>query len=644
MTSSELASWQQQLYTADKALMTMIYTDGSSQLREPVELISKRRVDGSDDSEGKASFILVSILVTNPSGCSSYPLTFPLTNGGLQRASDMAKTFLLNLLDCKITKVCFYAQELMHAILHHYQLIPERGYPSWEVFDPKVASWLLNPDNPPITFSELLDKHLEGRYTMAAAVGLVSNETHLSDLALLDPVMTDLSRKLRQEELWDLFTNIEVKLTPVLSAMEVQGIKVSGETLHEYGGILQRHMAKAEMRCYRAAGHPFQINSHVQLRQVLFEELKLDQQCRGQKLARTNVQNLKSTSEAVLHKLRGIHPLPELVLSFRQLVKMKSTYVDGIVDYITRQGYIHTSWEQTTASSGRLQSANPNIQNIPRQPVDLEEEERSEEQTCSTGHNATALRMREPFVSHDGWTFVAADFQSMELRLLAHLSKDQVLLDIFNQNSAGDIFVQLTCEWLGVIETKVSAAQRDRTKRIVYSVIYGVGPERLAETLGVSKDDAKAFTKSFLGKFKGINSFTHGCIADCQRHGFVRTISRRWRHIKNINSQNFHARAHAERQAVNFVVQGSAADICKLAMINTVHELNRKTHLRARLLVQIHDELLFEVHDEDLSEVKDLLKSVMEETAESCGPRIKFLVPLPVSLSTGKSWGRLQAA
>ncbi|XP_071497964.1 DNA polymerase nu-like [Diadema antillarum] len=334
--------------------------------------------------------------------------------------------------DQKIEAPARFNEEIKRGKTFYITCNLETGYPSWEVLDPKVASWLLNPDNPPITFSELLDKHLEGRYTMAAAIGRVSNEIHLSDLALLDPVMTDLSRKLQQEELCGLFTNIEVKLTPILSAMEVQGIKVSGGTLHEYGGILQ----------------------------VLFEELKLDQQCRGQKLARTNVQNLKSTSEAVL-------------------VKMKSTYIDGIVDYITRVPRLHPYELGTNYSF---------VWTI------------TIRQSC-TGHNATALRMREPFVSHDGWTFVAADFQSMELRLLAHLSKDQVLLDVFNPNSAGDIFVQLTCEWLGVSETKVSAAERDRTKRIVYSVIYGVGPERLAETLGVSKDDAKVFTKSFLGKY-----------------------------------------------------------------------------------------------------------------------------------------------
>nr|XP_054765667.1 DNA polymerase nu-like [Lytechinus pictus] len=494
--------------------------------------------------------------------------------------------------------------------------------------DPKIACWLLDPDNPPVTFSEILKTFVAGKFHL-------SSNNHLMDLKLLGPVMEHLTDSLQRKNLWELFVKLEVPLIPILAGMEVQGIQVDQKKLISYSNILKDELRAVERQCYKEAGHPFQITSHIQLRQVLFDELKLDELCPGQKLQRTNVQNLKSTSEAVLHKLKSLHPLPELVLNHRQLVKLKSTYIDGLSDYVSG-GYVHTSWEQTSAASGRLQSANPNIQNIPKQPFKLHKG------TDGSVADGPTLWMREPFYPQDGYSFIAADFQSIELRILAHLSQDPVLLKVFNDAGSTDIFVQLTCEWLGLSPDDVKTTDRERTKRIVYSVVYGVGAERLAETLNDTKENAKAFTKSFLGKFKGVNSFAQRCISECQRHGHVRTIFHRHRLISNINSLNFHARSHAERQAVNFVIQGSAADICKLAMINVMKVLSERNSIRARLLVQIHDELLFEVHDEDIDEVKGILKSVMEAAPTLGDPTCRLKVPLPVSLSIGNNWGHLK--
>ncbi|XP_030848267.1 DNA polymerase nu-like [Strongylocentrotus purpuratus] len=614
MSPSELAKLQEIVSESSEMLMMLTYTDGSTQLREPNE--PRKRALSSLHEDGVANSVLVA--VQRKAAKKEYMfVSFPLAglHVGKENASEATRNVLLEILQSNTRKVCFDAQELMHAIIINYRLDPQSGCNKWVIMDPKIACWLLDPDNPPVTFSGMLKTFLAGKYNDQTP------NNHLAHLELLGPVIGDLTNKLQRKNLWELFINLEVPLIPILD--EIKDV---------------------ERQCYKKAGHPFQITSHIQLRQVLFDELKLDELCPGQKLARTNVQNLKSTSEMVLHKLKDLHPLPELVLTHRQLVKLKSTYLDGLSDYVSG-GYIHTSWDQTSAASGRLQSSNPNIQNIPKQPLQVHKDANGSvvnESTVSSTAPATTLWMREPFFSHEGWSFIAADFQSIELRILAHLSQDAVLLKVFNDAGSTDIFVQLTCEWLGLNLEDVKTGDRERTKRIVYSVIYGVGAERLAETLNDTKENAKAFTKSFLVKFKGVNTFAQRCISECQRHGHVKTIFHRHRLISNISSQNFHVRSHAERQAVNFVIQGSAADICKLAMIHIMTVLSERNTVRARLLVQIHDELLFEVHDEDINEVKDILKTVMESTPTLGESICQLKVPLPVSLSYGKTWGHLK--
>nr|XP_054765668.1 DNA polymerase nu-like [Lytechinus pictus] len=625
MLPLELTELHETLSQSDEILMMLTYTDGSTQLREPNE--TKKSASATTHMDGAAKSVLVA--VQQKTAQKEYVfVSFPLSGPGKENKSEETRKVLIDILQSKSRTICFDAQELMHAIIINYRLDPQLGCNKWMIMDPKIACWLLDPDNPPVTFSEILKTFVAGKFHL-------SSNNHLMDLKLLGPVMEHLTNNLRRKNLWELFINLEVPLIPILAGMEVQGIQVDQKKLISYSNILKDELKAVERQCYKEAGHPFQITSHIQLRQVLFDELKLDKLCPGQKLQRTNVQNLKSTSEAVLHKLKSLHPLPELVLNHRQLVKLKSTYIDGLSDYVSG-GYVHTSWEQTSAASGRLQSANPNIQNIPKQPFKLHKV------TDGSVADGPTLWMREPFYPQDGWSFIAADFQSIELRILAHLSQDPVLLKVFNDAGSTDIFVQLTCEWLGVSPDDVKTTDRERTKRIVYSVVYGVGAERLAETLNDTKENAKAFTKSFLGKFKGVNSFAQRCISECQRHGHVRTIFHRHRLISNINSLKFHARSHAERQAVNFVIQGSAADICKLAMINIMKVLSERNSIRARLLVQIHDELLFEVHDEDIDEVKGILKSVMEAAPTLGDSTCRLKVPLPVSLSIGKNWGHLK--
>ncbi|XP_071792633.1 DNA polymerase nu-like isoform X2 [Asterias amurensis] len=619
----------ERLTEVDEVYMCLVYRDGSSQLREPQSSSNKKHCIGPSDDT--AECLVIAYTKQGETGVRKTMsqlegISLPLKNADIEVHQWSRKTLLNVMSNESIQKVCFDAQEMIHAVLVSFNLDPVTAS-KWLVFDPKVAAWLLDADHPPVTFTDLLTTYLPDYKKCSATY---------KDLAVLGSVMKHLFPLLKEANLWQLFQDLEMRLCPILAAMEVQGISVHSKTLVKYAEILQSKILQVEQETYKAAGHPFQIASHTQLRHILFEELHLDKLCQGKKLARTNVLNLKSTSETVLNKLQSLHPLPKLVLRYRQLVKLKSTYVDGLLESVDH-GCIHTSWEQTAAASGRLQSANPNLQNIPKQSVVVEGTVNDNEQ-----HGCVSILARKPFVSHTGWSFIAADFQSIELRLLAHLSNDPVLLRAFNKKDCQDIFAELTSQWLGMPSTEVTTLQREKTKRIVYSVIYGVGPDKLAETLSVSREEAKTFTKSFLSTFRGVSSFTRSCISCCQRHGFVQTILKRRRLIPNINSCNFHVRSHAERQCVNFVVQGSAADVCKVAMIQVVHALAARPTLKARLLVQIHDELLLEVADEDVEQVKGILKAKMEVKEFHFGSGVHLQVPLPVSISTGTNWGQLE--
>lgn len=247
---------------------------------------------------------------------------------------------------------------------------------------------------------------------------------------------------------------------------------------------------------------------------------------------------------------------------------------------------------------------------------------------------------RDAYRSREGWLLLAADFQSIELRLLSHLSEDPSLIQIFNDKQCADVFTTLASQWLGKSREEVQVHERERTKRIVYSVIYGVGSEKLGHTLKVSVDEAKGFTESFLGRFPRIKEFTRRSIESCQRNGYVSTILNRRRWLPHIKSYDFTQRSQAERQAVNFIVQGSAADICKAAMIQVITAISEGTS--ARLLLQIHDELLLEVPEDEMKKVTASVKSIMESTEKLCGGKVKLKVPLPVSISIGQTWGHME--
>jgi DNA polymerase I-like protein with 3'-5' exonuclease and polymerase domains len=295
------------------------------------------------------------------------------------------------------------------------------------------------------------------------------------------------------------------------------------------------------------------------------------------------------------------------------------------LDVHVRGGRIRPTWLQTGTATGRLSCINPNLQNIPSQSV----------QVAIDGEPACEVDPRLAFEADEGCLLLACDWAQIELRLLAHLSDDASLIRLFNNAACPDFFRALAAEWLCIPLADVKPEDRANAKRIAYAVIYGIGPANLADHLGVTQDKARAFMKSFLRRYPSVEKFQQRTLAGCRTEGFVTTIMRRRRPYPDIRSQNAQAKGHAERSAVNFAIQGSAADICKAAMVSAMHALAERPDLSARLVLQIHDELIFVVSEADIGDVAQLVRQSMTAV-------YKLKVPLAVSIKVGKNWASLE--
>ncbi|NXX20442.1 DPOLN polymerase, partial [Podargus strigoides] len=349
--------------------------------------------------------------------------------------------------------------------------------------------------------------------------------------------------------LWKLFCTLELPLIKILAVMETHRIHVNKQELKKTSEILGLRLKELEQEAHEVAGERFLLTSSCQLREVLFEKLKLNALCEN--LHRTEMQQLVSTSEVVLNKLQDLHPLPKIILEYRRVHKMKSTYVDGLRTCM-RKGFISSTWNQTGTVTGRLSAKHPNIQGISKHPVRLTKKQyvKGKEEEIVT------ISPRTLFVSKKGYTFLAADFSHIELRILADLSSEPELLKLFQEPETTDIFSTLASQWKGIPSEQVKHADREQAKRIVYSVVYGAGKERLADCLGVTPLQASQFIESFMQKYKKVYEFTKKTIEQCRNKGYVVSIMGRKRPLANINAQDYKLRTQAERQAVNFVVQG----------------------------------------------------------------------------------------
>jgi DNA polymerase-1 len=385
--------------------------------------------------------------------------------------------------------------------------------------------------------------------------------------------------------------------------MESTGVLIDRELLADMSRQFAIALAHIERRIQEAAGTEFNLNSTPQLRQVLFGKLQLPI------LKKTKTG--PSTDVDVLEQLAAMgHAVPQLLIEYRELAKLKSTYVDALPGYVHPQtGRIHTSYNQVGAATGRLSSVEPNLQNIPVRT------ERGES-------------IRRAFIAQPGWRLLVADYSQIELRLLAHFSEDPAFVEAFSRG--GDIHRQTAALIFGVAQDQVTAEMRARAKTINFATIYGQGPFALARQLGISQDDAKAFIRQYFERFAGVRAWLDRTIAEARTRGYVETLFGRRRYIPELHDRNFNIRSFGERTATNSPLQGSAADLIKVAMIR-IHEGLRTAGLATRMLLQVHDELVFESPAEETGPATELVKRHMEGAAE-------LRVPLLVSIGVGMNW------
>ncbi|MBW2618856.1 MAG: DNA polymerase I, partial [Deltaproteobacteria bacterium] len=413
-----------------------------------------------------------------------------------------------------------------------------------------------------------------------------------------------LAPRLTELGLNGVFDEIEMPLIPVLSKMEKAGVRVDQGQLSRMSDDLSRRLEVLSERIIEAAGFNFNPNSPQQLGQVLFEKLNLPQ---GKK---TKKKTGYSTDAEVLEALRPLHPLPGLVLDHRSLTKLKSTYVDALAGLIHPQtGRIHTHYNQTITATGRLSSSEPNLQNIPV---------RSEE----------GRLIRRAFVAPEGFLFVSADYSQIELRLLAHYAKDPALIEAFNRDE--DIHTRTAAEIFGVMPGMVDAELRRQAKAINFGLIYGKTAYGLAKDLNISTGQAAKFIKAYFDRYTGVKRFQEETISQARKQGYVTTLWGRRRYLPELTSSNQMKRKMAERMAINMPLQGSAADLIKIAMI-ALDQAIKERGLEARLILQVHDELIVEVRAEEAEEAVALVRSAMEGAA-------RLNVPLKVGVGQGANW------
>ncbi|KAJ8727818.1 hypothetical protein PYW08_016203 [Mythimna loreyi] len=519
--------------------------------------------------------------------------------------------------------VCYEARGVLIYLATHLQM----EINTIDMYDAKIGASLLDPDNSPENFTDL-QKLLSftAPFTIATECTLQKAAWYMS---LLRQCWAKLYGMLVEDSLWNVFVEIEMKLLPIIADMERRGVCIDVAKLNTMEEVLLTRIKLVEQQCYKAAGKNFQINSAMQVRAILYDELQLDTKC-NIKIRETVCKGAKSTSESMLRSLASEHPLPRLILEYRRLHKAHATFLTGIAQHV-KDGVVRPTWVQTAAATGRIASNNPNLQAIPKAPFSLV-------MFPDADDDRSQLQFRSVYVARAGCVLLAADFKHVECRVFAHAAHDHALRGAL---AAGDdLFQVLAAQWLKKPEAAIVSEERERTKRLVYASLYGAGTRKLMEILDVTYQEALQVAASFNRTFPSLKAFGRAVVERCAAAGGrLSTLCGRARRFLHINSDDFALKSHAERQAINFVVQGSAADLCKSAMILTEQQLRCSAPpLDARLLLQIHDELVWEVRTGDLDRAAEIIKQVME----GCGQRCGLDVSLPVALSTGRDWGSMR--
>ncbi|WP_066313823.1 DNA polymerase I [Bacillus sp. FJAT-29814] len=481
-------------------------------------------------------------------------------------------------------------------------------------FDILVASYIINPSDNLEDLAAIAGKYNvrniqsdESFYGKGAKRKVPEGDALAGHLVRKAMVMSQLQETLDDElhrnEQFELFAELEMPLSLILADMESTGIKVERERLEAMGRELNERLIEIEEKICELAGEKFNINSTKQLGVILFEKLGLP----PFKKTKTGY----STSADVLEKLAGKHEIIEHILLYRQLGKLQSTYIEGLLKFIDpKTQKVHTRFQQTLTSTGRLSSIDPNLQNI---PIRLEE----------------GRRIRQAFVpSEPGWAIFAADYSQIELRVLAHISKDEKLIQAFRDDL--DIHTKTAMEVFHVSDDEVTSNMRRHAKAVNFGIVYGISDYGLSQSLGITRKEAGSFIDRYLNSYPGVKEYMDEIVHMAKQSGYVTTLLHRRRYLPEITSRNFNLRSFAERTAMNTPIQGSAADIIKKAMIDMDEALKDK-NLKTRLLLQVHDELIFEAPEEEVEILKELVPLVMENA-------IELSVPLKVDYSYGPTW------
>ena len=488
-----------------------------------------------------------------------------------------------------------------------------------ELFDVMIAQFLIRPESPhylPDIVHNTLGHQIpefgsESRKTLKEqlSMDMVSHEQIMQVCCeradMLFRLYDAMSPKLDEISVRKLFEEVEIPLEKVLSEMEVEGIKVDKGALKEISNELTSDIEKLKTDIWKLAEHEFNIDSPRQVGEILFDKLKISDKAKKTKTGQY------STGEEVLTELTGAHPIVDKILDYRELQKLKNTYVDALplmVDHKT--GRIHTTFNMVVAVTGRLSSDNPNLQNIPIRT------ERGRE-------------IRKAFVpANDSMLLLSADYSQIELRIIASLSGDTAMIEAFQKNL--DIHAATAARIYNVELDAVTSEMRRNAKTVNFGIIYGISGFGLSQRLGIARKEASDIISQYFTQYPGIKKYMDDSIENARKKGYVETMLGRRRYLPDINSRNYAVRGFAERNAINAPIQGSAADMIKVAMIH-IHDAMKQEKLRSKMILQVHDELVFDVHSEELETLKPLVANKMKHA-------LKLEVPIEVNMGVGKNW------
>lgn len=496
-----------------------------------------------------------------------------------------------------------------------YRFLRDRDSRHAKAFDVQIAAYLCNPLKNDYTMEDITAEYLgktlpdlsdSGKKSLAECMQEEESAAYLQEYygryvtALYESTVL-LQEKLQNQDMLELFETMEMPLSYVLFDMEREGVEVCPEQLQNYGQALVSRIEELEQAIWKQAGEEFNIHSPKQLGEILFEKMKLP----GAKKTKSGY----STAADILDKLAEDYPIVQDILEYRGLTKLKSTYADGLMNFVGEDKRIHTNFNQTITATGRISSTEPNLQNIPMR-------------------TELGRKIREVFVAKDGCVFMDADYSQIELRILAHMSKDQKLIEAYESHE--DIHAITASQVFGVPFNEVTPLQRRNAKAVNFGIVYGISAFGLSRDLSISKKEAAQYIDQYFATYPGVKTYLDACVELAKKEGFSETLYKRRRPIPELASSNFMTRSFGERVAMNAPIQGTAADIIKIAMIKVYEGLN-EAGLKTRLILQIHDELLLEVPEEEVEQARQILQTAMESAAD-------LAVKLEIDLHTGKNW------